>query len=124
VNKKTKVQFEQYVRQIWEATKAAVLPKFHQRLRKVLRKLIREDERNFIEFVALMETTPEDLVNKKLQEAALEAQKQTPDEAAEPEDEPLYQCHYCGDMRPVTDMSGAKEGLMCYKCRHEMENRE
>jgi hypothetical protein len=36
----------------------------------------------------------------------------------------LHQCHYCGDMYHVSDLTGAKEGLICYKCRHEMENRE
>jgi hypothetical protein len=39
--------------------------------------------------------------------------------------EPLsHQCHYCGDMYAISDLTGAKEGLICYKCRHEMENRE
>jgi hypothetical protein len=39
--------------------------------------------------------------------------------------EPLsHQCHYCGDMYTIADLTGAKEGLICYKCRHEMENRE
>jgi formylmethanofuran dehydrogenase subunit E len=35
-----------------------------------------------------------------------------------------HQCHYCGDMYTIADLTGAKEGLICYKCRHEMENRE
>lgn len=40
-------------------------------------------------------------------------------------DEPvLHQCHYCGDMYHVSDLTGAKMGLICYKCRHEMENRD
>jgi len=39
--------------------------------------------------------------------------------------EPLsHQCHCCGDMYLVSDLTGAKEGLICYKCRHEMENRD
>jgi hypothetical protein len=39
--------------------------------------------------------------------------------------EPLsHQCHYCGDMYTIADLTGAKEGLICYKCRHEMENRD
>jgi hypothetical protein len=35
-----------------------------------------------------------------------------------------HQCHYCGDMYAIADLTGAKEGLICYKCRHEMENRD
>jgi formylmethanofuran dehydrogenase subunit E len=35
-----------------------------------------------------------------------------------------HQCHYCGDMYTIADLTGAKEGLICYKCRHEMENRD
>jgi hypothetical protein len=27
-------------------------------------------------------------------------------------------------MYTIADLTGAKEGLICYKCRHEMENRE
>jgi hypothetical protein len=36
----------------------------------------------------------------------------------------LYQCHYCGDMYQIKDLTGAKEGLICYKCRQELETRD
>jgi hypothetical protein len=39
--------------------------------------------------------------------------------------EPLsHQCHYCGEMYAISALTGAKAGLICYKCRHEMENRD
>lgn len=119
MNREQKAVFERDMGIVWDGLKAAIHPEYHPRLRKVFMRIIKKDEKEFQEFVELMETEKEDVANRRLQEAAEEQQ-----EAEAENDEVLHQCHYCGDMYHVSDLSGAKEGLICYKCRHEMENRE
>jgi hypothetical protein len=115
VNQQEEKAFAEYVKQFWEAGKTAFRPEYHQRFRKVLMRIVRKEEKEYQEFVELMETSKEDVANKKLQDAAEEQREEEP---------VLHQCHYCGDMYPVSDLTGAKMGLICYKCRHEMENRD
>ena len=63
----------------------------------------------------------EEEANKRLQEDA----RDRADELQDIETGAVtHQCHYCGDMYHVSDLTGAKMGLICYKCRVEMENRE
>lgn len=115
MNQQEKKAFVWHVKQFWLAGKGAFRPEYHQRFRKVLMRMLREEEKEYREFVELMETSKEDVANKKLQDAAEEQREEEP---------ALYQCHYCGDMYTIADLTGAKEGLICYKCRHEMENME
>jgi hypothetical protein len=132
--------FKENLHELWVALKSHTRPEFHADLRKAFKRIIREDEREFNEFVELMETKKEktaveafeaggravaalraEMANEKPQEAAYDMA----DERQLIEEGSLtHQCHYCGDMYPVSDLSGAAEGLICYKCRHEMENRD
>ena len=143
--KKAKL-FEKQVQEAWEAVKGAYHKKYHAQLRNTLLKLIAKEDDTYPEFVSLMSVSGWDPVakifNKKeinadgtvgwykhvnkalaAEAAAKEAKEQ--EEPEEPEDKRvLHQCHYCGDMYHVSELTGAKEGLICYKCRHEMENRD
>jgi hypothetical protein len=121
MRKKEKRQFRDYVTGWWVLLRSVIAPEHRAELRKVLRRLLREDEKEYNEFVALMATNKEDVANKKLQEAAYDMA----DELQDIEDGVVtHQCHYCGSMYHISDLSGAKEGLICYKCRHELENRD
>lgn len=75
-----KQAFDHDMRQLWTATKAAIRPEYHNRLRRVFMKMIKQDEREYREFVELMETTKEDLANRKLHEAADDQQENETDE--------------------------------------------
>jgi hypothetical protein len=122
MDKRQRAAFKTHCQQVWTFMKAVIAPEFHPLLRKTMAGIIRAETKEFDEFVALMETNKEDHINKKLQAAA------TYDRADELQDIDevvvTHQCHYCGDMYHISDLSGAKEGLICYKCRHEMENRD
>lgn len=125
MNKMQKRMFEHDMRALWAATKAAIRPEYHADLRKIMLRVIKAEEREYKEFVKLMEadkkTNAEPDVNKQLQEAAYDRA----DELQDIETGVVtHQCHYCGDMYHVSDLSTAKEGLICYKCRMEMENQE
>lgn len=109
-----KQALEQNLRLVWTATKNAIAPEHHPRLRKMLMRIIRQDEKEYQEFVELMETSEDDVANKKLQEAAHEDESETS----------LHKCHYCGDMYHLSDLEACKDGLVCYRCRMELENRE
>jgi hypothetical protein len=106
-------------------------------------KLIAKEDSTYPEFVSLMSVSGWDPVaeifskmeskaaggvgwyknvNKALAEEAAAKEQEEPEE---PDDKRvLHQCLYCGDMYTIADLTGAKEGLICYKCRHEMENRD
>jgi hypothetical protein len=123
MRKKEKRQFREYINSWWLLLRSVIAPEHRAELRKVLRQLLREDEKEYDEFVALMATNKEDVANKKLQEAAYDYD--IADERQAIEDGVVtHQCHYCGNMYHISDLSGAKEGLICYKCRHELENRD
>jgi len=134
--KKAKL-FDKQVRKAWEAIKSAYHKKYHARLRSTLLKLIAKEDDTYPEFVSLMSVSgwdPTAEIFRKGEEARqymrdmcdnddTEEVNEELDEAAE-EEPVLHQCHYCGDMYHVSDLTGAKEGLICYKCVHEMENRD
>jgi hypothetical protein len=132
--------FKENLHELWVALKSHTRPEFHADLRKAFKRIIREDEREFNEFVELMETKKEktaveafeaggravaalraEMANEKPQEAAYDMADQRQDVEA---GAVTHQCHYCGELYPVSDLGGAAEGLICYKCRHEMENRD
>jgi hypothetical protein len=134
--------FDKHVKEAWKAIKSAYHKKYHARLRNTLLKLIAKEDDTYPEFVSLMsvsgwDPTAEifrkseearqymrdmcdnaDEVNKELDAAA----DNEPDENED--SQVLHRCHYCGDMYHVSELTGAKMGLICYKCRHEMENRD
>lgn len=121
MDKHEKRNFKKFIGGWWHLLRGVVAPEHQPMLRKILRQFIAAEEKEYKEFVALMSTSKEDLANKKLQDAAYDMA----DELQNIEDGRVtHQCHYCGDMYHISDLSGAKEGLICYKCRHEMENRE
>ena len=126
LNKRQFKNFTENLRELWVALKSHTRPEFHADLRKAFKRIIREDEREFQDFMELMQVGSSEKpkrknVNEELQESAYDAA----DERQLIEEGKLtHQCHYCGDMYPVSDLSGAAEGLICYKCRHEMENRD
>lgn len=137
---KNEKKFNQLINDAWESLKMVFHPKYHAKLRNTLLKIIAAEDENFDDFVALMKVSGYDEVfnsaemaehNKR--EGLTKVDKINKDlaeiwEATEPaadNDGPVtHQCHYCGDMYHVSDLTGAKMGLICYKCRHEMENRE
>jgi hypothetical protein len=124
--KHEKRNFKKFIGGWWHLLRSVVAPEYQPMLRKLLRQFIAAEEKEYKEFVALMSTSKEDLANKKPQDAAYDmAAYDMADELQNIEDGRVtHQCHYCGDMYHISDLSGAKEGLICYKCRHEMENRE
>jgi hypothetical protein len=135
--------FEKQVQEAWTAVKGAYHKKYHAQLRSTMLKLIAKEDSTYPEFVSLMSVSGWDPVaeifskmeskaaggvgryknvNKALAEEAAAKEQEEPEE---PDDKRvLHQCHYCGDMYHVSELMGAKEGLICYKCRHEMENRD
>jgi uncharacterized protein (DUF1778 family) len=92
--------------------------------RQLMRKVLKAEDKEFNEFVELMQLDNTAIANKKLQEAAAEIGISRHDiEEKDPESN-LLQCHYCGDMYNVAELSAAQMGLICYKCQHEMENQD
>ena len=128
-NKLTKREmrkFTENLKELWVALKSHTKPEYHTALRTAFKRIIREDEREFAEFVELMQVGSNEKpksknVNEELQESAYDAADLQQDIET---GAVTHQCHYCGDMYHVSDLSGTKVGLICYKCRHEMENRD
>lgn len=139
---KNEKMFKRHVEEVWNALKDSVQHQHQAKLRNTLLKIIAEEDVNFADFVDLMRVNGWDekaaaiswfdgkkivskspakrnKINKELAEI-WDATEPAPDG----EKPVLHQCHYCGNMYHVSDLTGAKLGLICYKCRHEMETRE
>lgn len=137
---KNEKKFKQLINEAWEALKSAYHPKYHAKLRNTLLKIIAAEDTEFTDFVELMKVSGYDVVfqnaagydnymkdkekidkvNKELQEVW---DKTKPASRTDPAKIPI-KCEYCGETHPLADMSGSKKGLVCYKCRHELENRD
>jgi tetrahydromethanopterin S-methyltransferase subunit A len=121
MNKRDRKHLRNFVENWWSALRTWIEPEDQHELRKIVKQCVRRDEKEYKEFVELMGASKEDVANKKLQESAHDAA----DERQAIEDGVVtHQCHYCCSMYHINDLSGCKEGLICYKCRHEMENRD
>jgi hypothetical protein len=135
--------FDKHVKEAWEAIKSAYHKKYHARLRNKLLKLIAKEDDTYPEFVSLMSVSGWDpaaeifrkkenhadgtvgwykYVNKALAEEA--AAKEQEEQQEPDEKQVLHRCHYCGKMYHVSELTGCKKGLVCDKCRHELENRD
>jgi hypothetical protein len=136
---KNEKKFNQLINDAWESLKMAFHPKYHAKLRNTLLKIIAAEDTEFADFVELMKVSGYDTVfqNAAGYEKHMKGKEKTDkinkelaeiweatEPAAEEESQVTHQCHYCGDMYHVSDLTGAKMGLICYKCRHEMENRD
>ncbi len=114
--KKKRESFLWHVEMFWAACKNAFHTEYHSRLRRTLIKILKTEEKEYQEFVALMEVNEVDKANAELQAIGNEVEYV--------HDGAIHKCAHCGDTQPAQAMSSCDAGQICYKCRHELENRE